>query len=89
MEGAVEDVAAVRREILDLLRQQMEALDSPLGLSDARLTECYERQARVQELRDKLQASTTHVVGSSCESTADTASAPVTVVAPVNTAANF
>lgn len=92
-EGAAEDIAAVRREILDLLRQQMEALDSPLGLSDARLTECYERQARVQELRDKLQAApdSTQVVGSSCESVADTTSrqAPVTVVAPANTAANF
>jgi hypothetical protein len=51
-------MAALRREILDLLRQQMEALDSPLGLTDARLTECYERQARVQELREKLQAAT-------------------------------
>jgi hypothetical protein len=70
----------VRREILDLLRQQMEALDSPLGLSDARLTECYERQARVQELRDKLQAAadSTQVVGSSCESVADTTVLPGT-----------
>jgi len=42
-----------------LLRQQMEALDSPLGLTSARLTECYERQARVQELREKLQAAIT------------------------------
>ena len=51
-----EDIGAVRREILDLLRQQMEALDSPLGLTDAVLSQCYERQARVQELREKLQA---------------------------------
>ena len=47
---------AVRHEILQLLRQQMEALNSPLGLTDARLRECYERQGRVQELREKLQA---------------------------------
>jgi len=61
-----EDTAAVRREILELLRQQMEALDSPLGLTDAKLTECYERQARVQELRERLQAATSAqpVVGS-------------------------
>ena len=56
MPGRVEDIAAVRREIVDLLRQQMEALDSPLGLTDAGLRECYERQARVQELREQLQA---------------------------------
>lgn len=48
--------AAVRREILRLLDQQMEALNSPLGLSDAQLSECYHRQTRVQELREKLQA---------------------------------
>jgi hypothetical protein len=52
------NIAAVRQEIMDLLRQQMEALNSPLGLTDARLSECYERQARVQELREKLQAAT-------------------------------
>jgi lipopolysaccharide biosynthesis regulator YciM len=50
------DVVAVRVEILRLLRQQMEALNSPLGLTDEKLRECYERQGRVQELRDKLQA---------------------------------
>lgn len=58
MPATAEEIAAVRCEILDLLRQQMEALDSPLGLTDARLTECYERQARVQELRERLQAAT-------------------------------
>jgi hypothetical protein len=57
MPGRVEDRVAVREEILDLLRQQMEALDSPLGLTDSQLSECYERQTRVQELREKLQAS--------------------------------
>jgi hypothetical protein len=53
-----EDIGAVRREILDLLRQQMQALDSSQGLTDDTLRECYERQARVQALREKLQAST-------------------------------
>ena len=47
---------AVRKQIVHLLHQQMEALDSPLGLTDERLTECYERQARVQELRERLQS---------------------------------
>jgi hypothetical protein len=54
MQGA-EEMNAVRQQIMGLLRQQMEALDSPLGLTDERLTECYERQARVQELRERLQ----------------------------------
>ena len=58
MQGS-EDLAALRQEIVYLLRQQMEALDSPLGLTDARLSECYERQARVHELREKLQAAIT------------------------------
>src|ERR1700731_3744387 len=56
MQTGAEQIGAVRQEILELLRQQMEALDSPLGLTDARLSECYERQARVQELRETLQA---------------------------------
>ena len=56
MQAGTEEMVAVRQEILDLLRQQMEALDSPLGLTDARLSECYARQTRVQELREKLQA---------------------------------
>lgn len=56
MPAGLEDMVAVRQEILDLLRRQMEALDSPLGLTDAQLRECYLRQTRVQELRDKLQA---------------------------------
>jgi hypothetical protein len=46
---------AARQEILDLLRQQLEVLDSPLGLSDAQLRECYLRHTRVQELREQLQ----------------------------------
>jgi hypothetical protein len=52
----LEEIAAVRREIMELLRQQMETLDSPLGLSDERLSECYRRQDRVQDLRERLQA---------------------------------
>jgi hypothetical protein len=55
MQRVIEDVVAVRQEILDLLRQQMEALDSPLGLTDTKLKECYDRQTRVQELREQLQ----------------------------------
>jgi hypothetical protein len=50
-----ENMVAVRQEILDLLRQQMEVLDSPLGVTEDKLRECYERQSRVQELREKLQ----------------------------------
>jgi hypothetical protein len=34
----------------------MEALNSRFGLIDEKLKECYERQVRVQELREKLQA---------------------------------
>jgi hypothetical protein len=50
------EVMAVRQEILDLLRQQMDALDSPQGLTEEQLRECYDRQTRVQELREKLEA---------------------------------
>jgi len=50
------ELTAVRQEIMDLLRQQMNVLDSPEGLTEDRLRECYERQTRVQELREKLQA---------------------------------
>jgi hypothetical protein len=56
MPSPAEDIVAVRQEMLNLLRQQMDALDSPEGLTDSRLMECYNRQARVQELRDKLEA---------------------------------
>lgn len=57
MHAAIEDPEQLRQEILELLRQQMDALDSP-SLSDTQLRECYLRQARVQELREKLQAAT-------------------------------
>jgi monoamine oxidase len=50
-----DEISALRQEILDLLNQQMAALDSPLGLSDTVLTDCYHRQERVQELRERLQ----------------------------------
>ena len=52
---AENNVMAVRQEMLDLLRQQMDALDSPQGLTDDQLRECYMRQTRVQELREQLQ----------------------------------
>jgi hypothetical protein len=52
----MENIAAVRQEMLDLLGLQMEALDSPQGLNDIQLRECYLRQNRVQELREILQA---------------------------------
>lgn len=55
MLSQAQDVVAVRREIIDLLRLQLEALDSPQGLTETKLMECYERQTRVQELRDQLQ----------------------------------
>jgi hypothetical protein len=51
-----EDMEALRQEILGLLRRQMEALDSPDGLTDDQLRDCYLRQNRVQELREMLQA---------------------------------
>ena len=60
MQSETEDLMAVRREMMDLLRQQVEALNSRFGLSDEKLRECYERQARVQELREKLQDDKDH-----------------------------
>jgi hypothetical protein len=51
----VQEIAAVRQEIIGLLREQMEALDSPGGMTDELLRECYRRQERVQELRERLQ----------------------------------
>lgn len=49
-------MAAVRQEIMNLLREQMAVLDSPQGLTDDQLRECYLRQNRVQELRELLQS---------------------------------
>jgi hypothetical protein len=59
MQARAEEMNAVRQRIMGLLRQQMEALDSPSGLTDELLTECYERHAQVQELRERLQALST------------------------------
>jgi hypothetical protein len=72
-----ENMMAVRQEILDLLRQQMEVLDSPSGLSEEKLRECYIRQTRVQELREQLQAA-----GNSVGETFSTSSATGVTPAP-------
>jgi hypothetical protein len=56
MPSKLEDMVAVRREILDLLHQQMAVLNSGLEVTDDQLRSCYDRQGRVEELRDKLQA---------------------------------
>ncbi|MCU1300930.1 MAG: hypothetical protein JWQ87_1214 [Candidatus Sulfotelmatobacter sp.] len=76
MQARADEIMAVRQEIFQLLHKQMEALDSPLGLTDARLSECYERQGRVQELREKLQALTNFgfEVGSTRDEEAETES---------------
>lgn len=50
------DADSVRREMLDLLRQQIEVLNSSSGPTDDQLRECYLRQFRLQELRDQLLA---------------------------------
>jgi|GEM_PF-4363557 len=47
---------AVRQEILRLLRLQVDALDSPAGVTDKQLEECYARQTCIQELREQLEA---------------------------------
>jgi hypothetical protein len=56
MQAGLEDLGAVRQEMLALLRQQMDALDSLQGLTRDQLRECYVRQTRILELRDQLQA---------------------------------
>jgi hypothetical protein len=48
---------AVRCEMLTLLYRQLEALNSSDSLTDSQLMECYRRQARIQELREMLEAS--------------------------------
>jgi len=92
MQAGAEEIVAVRQEILHLLRQQMEALDSPLGLTAARLSECYERQGRVQELREKLQAMMSiseAEAGSVPDEAAETPSRAAQVMpTPVDNAAN-
>ena len=59
------ELTAVRQAIMDLRRQQMKALDSPEGLTEDQLRECYERQTRVQELREQLQAASNSQVDAS------------------------
>lgn len=61
MEAELDGTAAVRQEILSLLHQQMEALDSP-SLTDDQLRECYLRQNRVQRLREVLEAASSGAV---------------------------
>jgi|SRR5579863_8729955 len=56
MPSQLDDMVAVRREILALLHQQLAVLDSAPELTDDQLIECYDRQGRVLELRDQLQA---------------------------------
>jgi hypothetical protein len=57
MPAKIQDVMAVRQEMWNLLRQQLETLNSRDGLTDDQLLSCYYRQLRVQELREKLEAS--------------------------------
>ncbi len=49
-----EDCQELRREIFQLLRAQMQALEEPSQLSDVELSACYRRQEKVAELRDQL-----------------------------------
>jgi hypothetical protein len=91
MQAVAEEIVAVRQEMLQLLRQQMEALDSPMGLTDVRLSQCYERQARVHELREKLEAlsGSEHGNGAARVAVADTPSCAGAVTLPTpDTAAN-
>jgi hypothetical protein len=56
MPAEIEDIVAARREIWSLLQKQLEALNSPSGLTDGELIACYDRQTKVQQLREKLEA---------------------------------
>lgn len=56
MQSQVEGATGIRREMMNLLRQQVKILDSSRELSDIQLRECYDRQSRVQALREELQA---------------------------------
>jgi hypothetical protein len=49
-----EECHELRREILQLLCSQMQALQQLSLLSDMELLACYQRQERVSELRDQL-----------------------------------
>jgi hypothetical protein len=51
----LDEIGAVRREMWKLLQQQIETLQSAQELTDRQIIQCYERQMRVQELREKLE----------------------------------
>jgi hypothetical protein len=49
-----EDIVAVRKKMFRLLCRQMEVLNSS-SLTDGQLRECYNRQERVQKVRERLE----------------------------------
>lgn len=55
MPSELEEIGAVRREIWNLLKLQMETLGSAQELTDRQIIECYNRQICVLELREKLE----------------------------------
>jgi hypothetical protein len=55
MASELEEIGSVRREIWNLLKLQMETLGLAQELSDRQIIECYNRQIRVLELREKLE----------------------------------
>jgi len=55
MPAELGEIEAIRREIWKLLQLQMETLSSAQELSDRQIIECYNRQIRVLELREKLE----------------------------------
>lgn len=56
MPSKAEDIAIVREDMLKLLSLQMDALGSPLGLTDCQIKECCDRQARVLQMREKIES---------------------------------
>jgi hypothetical protein len=73
--------------MMDLLRQQMEVLDSSPELSDRQLRECYDRQSRVQALRELLQAASAAELESSLTSIPDSPESNVIPIDSFNAAA--
>jgi hypothetical protein len=71
-----EDCHELRQEILQLLHDQMQALEEPSRLSDVELANCYRRQEKVSELRDQLfiALKPKEVMGADC---GNLASAPI------------
>jgi hypothetical protein len=55
MPAKLEEIGAVRRELWSLLQLQIDSLGSTQELSDRQIIECYNRQIRVLELREKLE----------------------------------